>query len=230
LANGRNVPQSFRPETTYDFEVGSKFNGTIADKPAALNVAHFDQHIKNVIRAIYFNDSANSGNVGAAEVKGVEADGSARPAHWLQLGFSTAYTDAQYTRPNASIGGQSFTFGPYGDVPKWSGSLWARASMILQDDSELAARIEYYGQTKFFYSNASATILPNTEIPSYGLANLRLEWNNISGSDFSASAFVTNLTDTHYYTGGFALGAVTAINSVLEGPPRMFGVQTAYTF
>jgi iron complex outermembrane receptor protein len=230
LPNGAAVAQSFLPETTYDFEIGAKFSGEVASTPASLNIALYDQFINNVIRAIYFNDSANSGNVKAANVRGVEADGSIRPSRWLQLGFSTAYTDARYTQPQASINGTFVIFGPYGDTPAWTGSVYGRISTDLADGGELAARVDYYGQTHFFYSNAAASILPNTEIPGYSLLNLRLEWSKIHGGNISVAAWMKNATDTHYFTGGFALGAVTGINSTLEGEPRMFGMDVTAKF
>jgi iron complex outermembrane receptor protein len=76
----------FEPETTYDFEVGSKFSGAIADMPVRANLAVYDQTVKNVIRAIYIGVSAVSGNVKKARISGVEFDGSINPTPWLQLG------------------------------------------------------------------------------------------------------------------------------------------------
>lgn len=224
LPSGQAVAQAFAPETTYDFEVGAKFNGLFLGMPAAFNIALYDQNIAHVIRAIYFNDSANSGNVDKAVVKGLEADGFIKPAPWAQAGFSMAYTDAIYTEPTAAINNTTVIFGPYGDAPKWSGTVYGRVSGPLPDNSEFAARVDYYVQSHFFYSNAAATILPNTEIPMYGLLGGRLEWNNIHGSNVSLAAWGKNLTNKEYFTGGFALGAVTGINSVLEGTPRMYGV------
>lgn len=230
LPDGQPVAQSFKPETTVDVELGAKYYGQIFSKPVNFDIALYDQHIWNVIRAIYFNDSANSGNVARAEVKGIEIDGSVYPVRWLQIGFSGAYTDAQYTNPIASIDNLKFIFGPYGDTPRLSGSLYARATQDLSDGSQLVGRVDYYGQTSFFYSNLYDTILPDTRIPAYSLVNLRAEWNNIRQTRLSLAAFVNNVADEHYFTGGFPLGAVTGINSVLEGLPRMYGFQLNYKF
>lgn len=65
---------------------------------------------------------------------------------------------------------------------------------------------------------------------SYSLLNGSLEWNDIQGSKVSLAAWRKNLANREYYTGGFALGAVTGINSVLEGTLRMYGVTLSDKF
>lgn len=229
-AAGQPIPNTFSPETTYDFEIGAKFNGRVAGMPVTLNVALYDQYINNVIRAIYLGVAAVSGNVEKAQVKGVEADVSIRPAPWLQLGGTLAYTDAKYTKNTATVGNTIVQFGPYGDVPKWSGSGFARVEHELNDGGIVSLRGDIYSQSSFYYSNASATILPDTQIASYALVDLRAEWAKIGGSQISMAAYVKNLTDKKYNTGGFALGAVNAINSVLPGLPRMYGVEAKVEF
>lgn len=231
VVDGVTVVNSFKPETTYDFEIGAKFNGRVGNMPANLNVAIYDQYIKNVIRAVYLGVSAVSGNAGAARVSGIEADGSIRLARWLQIGGTLAYTNARYTKPTATVGGDTVTFGPYGDVPKWAGSAFARASTELGNGlGELALRGDFYTQSKFYYTNAEATILPGTVISGYSLADARLELNNISGSRISLAGYVKNLTDKQYNVGGFGLGAVTGVNSVLPGLPRTYGIELSAKF
>jgi iron complex outermembrane receptor protein len=229
-ANGTPIPNSFKPETTYDFEVGTKFNGRVADMPATLNIAAYDQYIKNVIRAIYLGVAAVSGNVEQARVRGIEADASIRPAPWLQIGGTIAYTDAKYTKNTATVGNTIVFFGPYGDVPKWSGSAFGRVEHELSDGSVISLRGDIYKQSSFYYSNASATILPATKIDGYSLVDARVEWAKIGGSQVSIAAYAKNLTNEKYNTGGFALGAVNAINSVLPGLPRMYGVEANIEF
>jgi iron complex outermembrane receptor protein len=229
-AAGNPIPNTFRPETTYDFEVGTKFSGRIGGMPASLNLAVYDQYIKSVIRAIYLGVAAVSGNVDKARVTGVEADASIRPAPWLQIGGTLAYTDARYTANTATVGNTVVSFGPYGDVPKWTGSGFARVEHELADGSSVALRGDVYKQSKFFFSNAAATILPDTSIKGYTLVDLRAEWSKIGGTGVSVAAYAKNLTNRKYNTGGFALGAVNAINSVLPGLPRMYGLEASLKF
>ena len=225
-ANGNIVANRFSPETTYDFEIGAKYNGYIGNAQTTFNLAVYDQHINNVIRAVYLGVAAVSGNVDEARVSGVEADFSIRPAPWLQLGGTLAYTDARYTKNTAVVGNTVVQFGPYGDVPKWTGSAFAKVEHELSGDSGIVSlRGDVYTQSRFFFSNAANTILPGTSIKGYTLVDLRAEWSEIGGSQFGIAAYVKNLTDKKYSVGGFALGAVNAINSKLPGLPRMYGVE-----
>jgi iron complex outermembrane receptor protein len=229
-AAGNAIPNSFKPETTYDFEIGAKFNGRVADMPTTFNVALYDQYIKNVIRAVYLGVAAVSGNVKKAQVKGVEADASIRPARWLQLGATLAYTDARYTNNTAIVGNTPVLFGPYGDTPKLSGSAFARVEHDLADGGNLSLRGDVYHQSSFYYSNAEATILPGTKIAGYSLVDARVEWSKFAGTGLTLAAYVKNITNKHYDVGGFPLGAVNAINALLPGLPRMYGLEATINF
>src|SRR3546814_9165792 len=66
-------------------------------------------------------------------------------------------------------------------------------------------RADVYGQSSMYFSNSAKSITPDTQIPGYGLVNLRYEWLEIYGSKYSDSAFIRNLADKEYTTGGFAL-------------------------
>jgi hypothetical protein len=83
----------------------SKYYGRIFSRPVNFDIALYDQRIWHVIRAIYFNDSANSGNVALAEVKGIESDGSVFPVDWLQIGFAGTYRRTIYQSNCNEFGG-----------------------------------------------------------------------------------------------------------------------------
>ena len=228
-----NAPNAstFAPETTYDFEGGAKYFGDIAGVRSRLNIAVFDQYIQHVQRAPYLNISALAGNVNKARVTGVEVDGDFNLTKWLEVGGAYSYTHARYTDPLAVVGANTFYFGPYGDTPESAGSLFVRLSDQLPGKSgELALRGEVFAQTSFFYSNLADTILPGTRIPGYALLNARAEWNGIAGTKIDAALFVNNLTQKHYFAGGFPLGAVTGSNGTLPGTPRMFGIEAGIKF
>lgn len=221
---------TFEPETTYDFELGAKYSGYLANMRTVLNVALFDQYISDVQRAPYLEFSALAGNVNEARVSGAEFDGSIEPTEWLQIGGSLAYTDARFTDPLATVGQFQFIFGPYADSPEWAGSAYARIGFDLADGSEISLRGQYYSQSSFYYSNLADTILPLTQIDGYSTVNARAEWSNIAGSGLSAAAYVQNLTDEEYFVGGFPLGAVVGSNATLLGTPRTYGVELRFDF
>jgi len=67
---------------------------------------------------------------------------------------------------------------------------------------------------------------------SYGLANLRLDWNDVGGKPIDLSAYVKNVTDKEYVAapGLTAAAPGVPLQSVLFGQPRTFGVQLRVRF
>lgn len=225
-----NAP-TFKPETTYDFEGGIKYSGSLGAMRTHLNLAVYDQVIKNVQRAPYLNISALAGNVNKAEVTGVEIDGSIEPTSWMEIGGAYTFTNARYTDPRATVAGANFIFGPYADTPRNSGSAYVRLTHDLGDNmGSLVYRAEVYAQSQFYYSNLNQTIVPNALIPGYSLVNMRAEWKNFLGKSVDLAAYVSNLTNKEYYTGGFPLGAVVGANSRTVGTPRVYGLEIGVKF
>jgi iron complex outermembrane recepter protein len=225
----------FKSETTEDVEVGAKYNGHIAGRPLRLNVAAYNQWVHDVQRTLYIlidgNASSITGNIPEAQISGVELDGDFTPVTWLRLGVSFAYTDARYTSPVTNVLGNTITYGPYADTPRSSGSVFAQFTLPAPSDwGEMLLRADVYSQTKQYFSNLNATVAPQTELPGYGLVNLRYDWNSIGGSRFTAAAYVKNLTDRIYYTGGLPQGAGLGFNIASGGQPRMFGAELKYKF
>lgn len=223
-------PDSFKPETTYDFELGLKYAGILGTVPTRFNLAIYDQYIKNVQRTIYLNNAANAGNVNKARVSGIEVDGNFGLTPWLDIGGAFTYTNARYTDNRALVGGQNFFFAPYADTPKYSGSIFAKASTDVGTAGSVGLRGEVYAQSHFYYSNLNATVLPGTRIDGYKVVNLRAEWNEMFGSRVSAAFYVNNLTKEEYSTGGIALGQVTGSNATIPGAPRMYGFEISTRF
>ena len=137
----------FKPETTYDFEAGAKFSGTIGGMRASLNAAVFDQYIKNVQRTLYIGVSALSGNVNKARVTGFELDGRINLTDWLEIGGAFSCNNARYTDPIATVNGANFFFGPYADAPKRSGSAYFRVSKDMAAGGEISLRGDMYSQS-----------------------------------------------------------------------------------
>lgn len=231
-AGGGNI---FRPETTKDVEVGAKFNGRAGGMPLTLNIAAYNQWVDNIQRAAFQVINGNPGlvtsNVPKAEVTGFEGDVTARPAPWLELGMSGAYTDARFTDNVAVSFGTPVPFGPYGDTPKWSGSAFAQLTAELGGGAgSLSLRGEVYGQTSFYFSNTASSLTPDTRIPGYSLTNLRLSWNDLLGTDATLAFYVTNLFKKEHYVGGLPAGNAAGESSVSPGRPRMFGGEMRFNF
>ena len=225
-----DTPDSFKPEKTWDVEGGWKFSGDLGSVPARLNLALYQQTIEDVQRTVYLQITSQTGNVGEAEVKGVEIDAQFDLMEWLEVGAAYAYTDAEFTDPRGDVAGYEFDFGPYADTPENMYSLYFVMRTDLAQLGLLTFRGDYYHTDETYFSNLNDSIGPGTELDDYDLLNFRLSLEEIAGSGFSAVAFVRNATDEEYERGGLSLAGVTASNSTIAGEPRTWGVEVSYNF
>ncbi|MFA7555876.1 MAG: TonB-dependent receptor [Spongiibacteraceae bacterium] len=223
-------PDSFDPESTYDVELGYKFSGYLADIPSQVNVAVFRQIVKDVQKTAYVGLSSLTGNVGEAEINGLELDFKFDVLDWLELGGAYAYTNAKFTDPTTDLAGFNGEFGNYGDSPENSYSLYAVTTNDIEGVGVLRVRADWYKVTDAFYTNTSKSVNPNTIVEGYELVNFRVGLDEIAGSAVSAAAFVRNALDEEYIRGGLPLGAVIGINSTIAGEPRTVGVELTYNF
>src|SRR5690606_27237632 len=163
--NGTVVPFNdinfFKKETSYDFEVGYKFNGTLMNMPAVFNIAAYQQYVEDAQHAIYTlvqgNPAGFTVNVPKARVRGIEIDSQFVLNDMLMFGVSGAYTDAEYTNnivPLANftdIHGDTITFDTYPDAPKWSGSAFVEVKLPVSEQyGDVRLRGDVFGQTKHF--------------------------------------------------------------------------------
>lgn len=219
----------FLPERVRDVEAGVKFEGRAGAMPVRANLAVYNAWIENIQKTAYVviagTASSATINVPKTRIRGFEADLSLRPADWLTLGASATYTDAKFTQNESRLFGNPVLYGPFGDVPKFAGTLSADASLPLGSDAgELNYHVDVYHQSSFYFSNLGGTIQPGTELPAYTLVNMRLDWVNMFGTRVKASAFVKNLTDKLYYTGGSAGAQNFSVESAGFGQPRTYGI------
>ncbi len=230
-AEGGNL---YRPETTKDIEAGVKYSGNGLGVPVTFNADVYNQWVNNVQRAAYLltdnGVSLLTVNVPKAQITGFEFDASVRPSDFLQLGVSGNYTNARYTRDAVTITGTTINYGPFADVPRWSGTIYGEVGVDLGETGKLSLRGDAYGQTRQRFSNVGATVNPNTTLPGYVLVNMRLTLSEIMGSGLSASVFVRNLGDRKYFSGGNAASNGGNTNVVNPGLPRMWGGELRFQF
>jgi iron complex outermembrane recepter protein len=219
----------FLPETVRDVEGGLKFEGRIAETPLRANIALYESWITNVQKTAFLvidgDISSATVNVPKSKVMGVEADFNIRPINWLVVGASAAYTDARFTDATSTLFGNPVTYGPFGEVPRFSGSVFADTQWKLPDNKgSVNLHADVYGQSAFYFSNLGATVLPGTELPAYTLINMRLDWADILGKGVKVGLFVKNLANRLYYTGGDAAALDFSVDSAAFGAPRTFGI------
>jgi len=243
--NGAVVPYGdlnyFGNEYTHDFELGYKFNGHLAQLPAHFNIALYQQDVMNAQHAVYAlvggNPAGFTVNVPKKRIRGVEADGDIRLAHWLRFGFAGAYTSAKYTSNIVDLSKQTgipnykIPFDSYPDTPEWTGSFYADVTLpVPQSLGEMTLHADSFSQTSTFFSSNYGTITPRTKLPGYTTANVRLSWNEIMGSRVSLGVYVKNVFEKFYYQSGYVEGASGGFNTAIPGEPRTFGAELSVKF
>jgi iron complex outermembrane receptor protein len=225
----------FLPEKVRDVEGGVKFDGQVADMPVRANLAVYNSWVTDIQKTAYvvIDGTASSAtiNVPKSRIWGIESDANVRPLDWLRTGISATYTDARFTQAESRLFGNTVTYGPFGDVPKFSGSVYADAKMNLPDaKGSLNYHVDVYGQSTFYFSNLGGTIQPGTQLPAYTLLNMRVDWADMFGKSLKVSLFVKNVTDKLYYTGGSAGAQNFSVESATFGMPRTYGVYVRTDF
>lgn len=243
--NGAVVPYNyvnfFKNEYTHDFELGYKFNGSVAGRRAHFNIALYDQIVSNAQHSLYAvvagAPSAFTVNVPEAVIKGVEVDGDINLVDWLKLGFSGAYTDAKYTKnivdlsQQTGVPGYTVPFDSYPDAPHISGSLYADVTLPVPDRfGRVHLRADSFSQSSSFFSNNNESLTPGTKVKGYTTVALRLGWENVLGSKFSASVYAKNVLNRLYYQAGYVEGNSGGFNTVIVGEPRTIGAELSFRF
>lgn len=228
----------FKPEVAQDFEAGLKYNGDLGGMRAHAYLSAYTMKVKNVQRALFPTNPVNPAlgsiaitvNVPEARIKGLEADLGINLSSWLELGVNAAHTRAKFTKNIARPFGVPTTFGPVADVPRWSGSAYAVATVPLTGDATLKLRGDVYSQSSFYFSNTAISLTPGTKLPGYTTANFRIDVDDLVAPGLGLGLWVRNAFKEKYYVGGLPLGGSLGVNSANVGRPRMYGAELRAKF
>ncbi|MFS0736643.1 TonB-dependent receptor [Sphingomonas sp. 1P06PA] len=243
--NGTVLPLNdanfFKNETTKDYEIGYKYSGRVAGAPFRFSIAAYQQDVKNAQHAVYAvvggNPAGFTLNVPEARTRGVEVEASVSPARGFDFSITGAYTDAKYTDGVVDIArltgvpGSTILFDSYPDTPKFAGTFSADFTLPISEDvGRVVLHGDVYMQSDFFFSNNNGSVTPGTELDGYTNTNLRLSWNDIFQSNFSAAIYAKNVFDNLYYVSGYALGAAGGYNTAYPGQPRTVMGEISFKF
>jgi iron complex outermembrane receptor protein len=230
---GVSTPEfSFAPESVIDVELGVKSEFTVGDAPAQISADVFRSDYTNIQRLVSETlpggvESNFTTNASAAVIEGFEFQGSVRLASSWKLGATYSYNYGKYTEINPAAA-PSLVGIPFAYLPANKASLSATYMLPLDPSNgqvDVAAAYSY--QSRFFDAPA---VQPLDYISAYGLLNLRLEWNQILGSSFDVSAFVSNATDKIYRVGQYSSYVTDGYITSFYGEPRMFGAHLRFRF
>lgn len=200
------VPDSFRPDTLWTYEVGSK--NQVLDRRATVNAAVYYTDWSKIQQQVNLPTCGFQfiGNVGAAEIKGAELAIEAAVTDGLTLGGTASYTDAEITESSPGVSaqlGQSVL-----DTPEWMGNVYGDYKFQLSAtmDATLRAEYQYRGSSlrQFdttmlvtYPDESSANIGNMTQIQdSYDVVNVNF---TVFRGDWQYRLYINNLLDEAPY-------------------------------
>ncbi|MGC4251634.1 MAG: TonB-dependent receptor [Sphingobium sp.] len=169
-------------------------------------------------------------NVGAARIKGAEAELTAMPVTGLTLTANAGYTDARLTEDQVSTivtaSGVKGDRLPY--VPKWNLSGSADYMWPLSDSLDGVLRIDgsYVGSS---YSTLAATDTYRRKIDEYALFNARVGVQAPDGN-WSAQLYVNNLFDAAAITTKSSSSNTGGLTVTHGAAPRTIGINLTKKF
>jgi iron complex outermembrane receptor protein len=229
----------FRPEFVKDYEIGAKLQEDFAGMPVRLQVAGYYQDYTDMQRQITvtnpvtFKTDTLILNAGKARITGIEVEGSIKPVPMVELSGFFGQTNAKYLQFINPITNAEFKDNtgvpapqlPFSSVPKMTGGATIRVNLPVPESvGAIGVQANVYWQDKYRESDLSVG-----DIPSYSVVNLSGDWTNVFGHPVDIRAFVKNLLEEKYYTGGINLASL-GFQGVYIGSPRTFGVDVAVHF
>jgi iron complex outermembrane receptor protein len=221
--------RKYQPEHLVDVEVGVKSSWTLWGMPGRTALDAFHDHYTNIQRnvAIVGNGiNTITENAALATLEGVEFEGHISPIDSIELSGIYAYANSRYDEyqsPTAgNLSGLPFTGGPrnqYSATGRYKLPVKGRLGKV-----SIAATYSWQAHIQFSDRELGGVI------PSHGLLDLRMDWNDVAGRPFDASFFMTNATDQVYIAGGTVVYSALGVNPVIYGEPRMWGFQLRYRF
>lgn len=201
---------------------------------------------------------AYTANVAAAKLRGLELSGTLLPTPQWELRAGYNYNDAEYTdwtatdplnaaRPGDAICLPSspagfclldLTDNPFIRMPQHQGNLTVVYHAPLDDSlGRLDLSATAYAQSRVYYVTSATRhlqTLPGSldgiSQKPYWTLNLRANWANVAGSDWSLGAFINNATDKVYKLSNTSQLLTLGFSIATYAPPRMFGLEISRKF
>ena len=123
-----------------------------------------------------------------------------------------------------------YLYGPVADTPKFTGAAYTQINFPANELGNFSLRVDVYGQTGQYFSNASSSRVPDTRLPGYAVVNARLSWDHIMKSNVSAAVFGKNLGNRGYFVGGMPLGAALGHNAAAVAEPITGGIELTWRY
>lgn len=225
----------FKPEKVTDAEIGLKKEWNLGDGIGLrTNVDAFYTWYKDiqvVQRQVYIGSDAAT-NAQKAHVLGVEFEGLLRIGRSLAINATYSFNEAKYdtwnTLPTATQPSQDFSDTPFLYVPKHKYSVNGRYTLPFAERfGDVVLQATWAWQSA---QRVAPDDQPFDTIPSYGLLNLRLEWNEAMGYPIDLAAFGTNVLDKEYQVTANPAYNTSGWTGAIYGEPAQYGFSARIRF
>ena len=249
----------YLPEFVTSYEVGSKNDFELGSMPGRLNLAVYYLDLKDTQKAVNrFFDGVGTirtlFNATSGSITGAEAEFTLRPTEQLELGVNYALIDAKFDEYTDTIasGGVDYpidisdSYFPYMSRNSVSASATYTLALgprlgELSVNGSYAYRSSFITNTDISTANCYSPQDPAQSLyaqcynrrgllPGYGIANFRVNWQNMMGWGLDASLFIENLTNKYYYGFSWSSYPNLTADGAIPGEPRMFGVSIRVPF
>ncbi len=250
----------FDEETVTTFELGHKADWEIGGlSNLRTNLAIYQQDYEDIQKTQAVDDPdagfiTTTINAAEATIRGAELDVLMAPTNNLSVKLAYSWVDAEYDdwtlgtgAPNNPIRDNSDGLFTY--IPEHSlngsvnymlpldpslGDISLIASVYWQDEMATHAEAHRFGDsslppalaTQFDFEGAEDVAFAD----DYAVWNLRINWDRFLESDVDLAAFVNNLTDEEYVTGGLNVPDSLGFASATYGAPRTYGASVQWNF
>jgi iron complex outermembrane receptor protein len=217
-----------QPELTDNYEAGTKLS--LLDNSLFVKLDFYWTELSGLQANYYPPDGSKSylTNAGNVRSRGVELETTYAVDENFSFGVNGAYNEAVYTSypaapcPIGVTGLCSLTGKPVYEAPKWVANLNGTYGWDYDAQTRPYVSVQYSFTSRY---NGTIDDSPYTQIPAYGLVNLRVGASLASGK-YDAVVWVNNLLDQTYYT-STALASLPGASSFgitgQPGNPRLIG-------
>ncbi len=224
---------AYKPEFVNDVEIGIKSDWSLFGMPVRSNVALYDSRYRDaqVLASALVAGTVQGITVNAARatIRGVELQSTLLPSTNFKLNLTYSYMDAYYNNYITPLGA-NLTDTPYPYAPRTKVAGGASYRLPVAPTTDLWFSATYTYQSSIFVGLSPGVFSPAATIPSYGLLNLRLDWNHVLGSRADIGLWMTNVTDKVYETTVEDLYNALGTSVATFGEPRMLGATIRYSF
>lgn len=234
----------YRPETLQAYELGSR--NRFLDNHLQTNFGLYDWKYKHLQDQRVTFDPLNTinlltYNVGDATIRGATIDLVYKPFQYDTISTSVEYSDSHYDSFRAQVPTAVFFPGSVGcpttqvghetvancagyqvaRVPKYTGTFGYEHDFTVPGDALIAVT----GGGKFATRQWVATdFIPGESVAGFVTFDLNVTY--VAKDDrFSVGAFIRNIADRSYYTGGFEQPFIAGLFAANIAAPRTFGVR-----